>query len=242
MDIYTPKYIKIKNYIIENIMSGKLKIGDKIPSENELSELFSVSRVTANTAIRELSTLGMVERIQGKGTFVKSENEFFNTIDHDTAKSVKISSATLESRFHKLEKLNIIVPKTSIVKKLGMKKDEKVYEIIRLMKRNNEVIAIDYSYIPNRFFENSEIDFNELNKSYLHEFLSKFEVIKIKKIHIQIDARFPSDYEIGVLNIDSKKPLIAWDTNVVDKDDKTVAFTTTVAVPDKYKAVITFEV
>ncbi|MBA7574043.1 hypothetical protein ES708_15845 [subsurface metagenome] len=41
-----PLYIQIKNYIREEIKSGTLKVGDKIPSEELLCEKFNVSRIT----------------------------------------------------------------------------------------------------------------------------------------------------------------------------------------------------
>jgi GntR family transcriptional regulator len=46
-------YIQIKNPIKERILTGKLKSGDKIPSERELCSLFEVSRITVRQAINE---------------------------------------------------------------------------------------------------------------------------------------------------------------------------------------------
>ena len=68
---YAPKYVQIQNYILQKIESGEYTAGDKIPSEIELARQFDVSRLTVNTAVKELANSGIVERVQGKGTFVR---------------------------------------------------------------------------------------------------------------------------------------------------------------------------
>jgi GntR family transcriptional regulator, transcriptional repressor for pyruvate dehydrogenase complex len=56
---------------IERFILKKLKPGDKLPSERELSEMLGVSRSSIRDAIRSLELVGMVEPRQGAGTIVK---------------------------------------------------------------------------------------------------------------------------------------------------------------------------
>jgi GntR family transcriptional regulator, transcriptional repressor for pyruvate dehydrogenase complex len=56
---------------IERLILKKLKPGDKLPSERELSEVLGVSRSSIRDAIRSLELIGMVEPRQGAGTIVK---------------------------------------------------------------------------------------------------------------------------------------------------------------------------
>lgn len=65
-----PRYQQLKDLIIGRISSGELRPTDRVPSENELVVSMSVSRMTANRAMRELTDEGYVERIAGRGTFV----------------------------------------------------------------------------------------------------------------------------------------------------------------------------
>lgn len=69
-DAEKPKYLKLKEYIIENIYSAKLKSGDKIQSENELVEEFEISRHTVRHALGELVSEGWLYKEHGKGTFI----------------------------------------------------------------------------------------------------------------------------------------------------------------------------
>ncbi|SON48440.1 histidine utilization repressor [Vibrio tapetis] len=70
-----PIYIQIKQHIEQKILSGEWPVGQKIPTELELTEQFSVSRMTVNKAIRDLVTDGKVERTPRRGTFVCAPNE-----------------------------------------------------------------------------------------------------------------------------------------------------------------------
>lgn len=63
-------YTRIVDALRAEIASGRLKPGDRIPSENELVAAFGVSRMTANRAVRELVHAGLVTRMAGSGSFV----------------------------------------------------------------------------------------------------------------------------------------------------------------------------
>jgi GntR family transcriptional regulator len=71
MKIKYPKYEKIKDYVIKGIRSQNFS--KAVPSENQLAEKFGVSRMTARKAIDAVEREGLVERIPGKGTFVKKK-------------------------------------------------------------------------------------------------------------------------------------------------------------------------
>lgn len=58
--------------LIEHIMSGSLKEGDRLPSENEICEEFEVSRPVVREALLRLRADGIVYSRQGAGSFIKS--------------------------------------------------------------------------------------------------------------------------------------------------------------------------
>lgn len=66
-----PLYAKIKDHILTHIRSGVWAPGARVPSENELVESFGISRMTANRALRELTSDGFLARVPGVGTFVR---------------------------------------------------------------------------------------------------------------------------------------------------------------------------
>ena len=69
-----PIYIQVKNYIIDDVKNGILKIGDKLPTERELSQSLKVSRNTISSAYNLLEQEGILISYQGRGTFVAKED------------------------------------------------------------------------------------------------------------------------------------------------------------------------
>ncbi len=72
MQSHHPKYQQIKERLQRLIADGG--IDHRVPSENELARQYRVSRMTARKALNELLRDGLVERIPGKGTFVKNRH------------------------------------------------------------------------------------------------------------------------------------------------------------------------
>jgi GntR family transcriptional repressor for pyruvate dehydrogenase complex len=68
----------------QNIVNGTWMSGEKLPSENELVQMFGVSRISVREALKQLVSLGLVETRQGEGTFVKhlEANSYMNDLLH----------------------------------------------------------------------------------------------------------------------------------------------------------------
>lgn len=70
----TPLYEQIKQSISDAIKSGILHGGDKLPTEEQMSERFGVSRVVTKQAYTDLLNEGKIVRMRSKGTFVKEQD------------------------------------------------------------------------------------------------------------------------------------------------------------------------
>lgn len=75
MTARAPKYVIIKNTLIQKIENGVYLPGDAIPSDNELMRTLNVSKSTITQALKELATDGYIIRQQGKGSFVTDRSE-----------------------------------------------------------------------------------------------------------------------------------------------------------------------
>lgn len=65
---------QVIEYLKKNIENGTWPVGEKIPSENNLTEILGVSRASVRVAIQQFIALDALQSIQGKGTFVKTNN------------------------------------------------------------------------------------------------------------------------------------------------------------------------
>ena len=73
-------YARVKHYLKRELAQGRWAPGALMPSEAELVAKFGVSRMTVNRAIRELQTEGLVERVQGAGTYAAQLHKVASTL------------------------------------------------------------------------------------------------------------------------------------------------------------------
>ncbi len=67
-----PLYERVKRHILDGVKRGDWTDGSRLPSEHQLRTTLGVSRMTVHRALRELSSDGLVTRVQGVGTFVST--------------------------------------------------------------------------------------------------------------------------------------------------------------------------
>ncbi|WJG10721.1 histidine utilization repressor [Aliiglaciecola sp. LCG003] len=76
-----PRFVQIKSAILRQIETSQMKAGDKVASENQLAEQYSVSRMTARRALTELVEEGILLRSQGLGTFVSDHRPMSSMLE-----------------------------------------------------------------------------------------------------------------------------------------------------------------
>lgn len=199
-----PKYQEIYDYYQKAITNHKLKVGEALPSEEEIIKKFSTSHMTVNKAMVLLSTDGYIQRIPGNGTFVCDDYK-----------------KTLQSSPYQFEGLNQTIarsgmkPRTVLVS-YQIKTGEQIPEIARLMNiANNEYIheIIRLKYGNDRFVC--------LTKAHLSQKI--LPAIDITKLEGSLDDYIHS---AGIFKTDGTTILEACLPNAEDKKyfgDKDVA-------------------
>lgn len=86
---------EVINAFLNEIQAGEFSYGEKLPSQEELSKRYNVSRIVLREALTKLSGLGMITFVQGKGTYLNepSNNSFveseFSTLIFQDANNMK---------------------------------------------------------------------------------------------------------------------------------------------------------
>jgi GntR family transcriptional repressor for pyruvate dehydrogenase complex len=97
-----PKPPSIPEVVLEEIQrliaEGELRPGDRLPSETELAERFGVGRSSIREAMRVLHLLGVIEVIQGKGTFVRQPSILPLMIDWSRIVQMGVIAEVMEAR------------------------------------------------------------------------------------------------------------------------------------------------
>src|SRR5262245_37445381 len=95
-----PLYYQLENLLREKILSGVFAPGDRIPTESDLIRQYGVSRITVRQALSALAGEGLIERRQGRGTFVterKTKRRVFEGQIHLTGSLDEIIVMGLEA-------------------------------------------------------------------------------------------------------------------------------------------------
>lgn len=224
-----PVYIRIRDILLEKISSGEFKIGDKLPSERELSETYKISRMTGRNVLTQLVDLGYAYRLKGKGTFVK-----FPNIERDF---VKLSgfSQMLESKgikpSNKIVESEIIVADNKIASLLETSIGTEVYKIVRIRYGNKIELALEYSYLPVSLFENLlQYDFE---KDSLYKVIEENYNYKLKYSKQWIKITTLNANESKLLNVNKNTPAFLLESISYDMDENVVESTISINIGDR---------
>lgn len=138
------KYVVVREYLLALIADG-LSAGDPLPSERELCEHFSVSRMTVRQAVDTLVSDGAVERHQGRGTFVAPDK-----LDLQ----VRLTSFSEEMRRRGMRPGAVFLvaqtaPATpAVATRLELEPEAPVHHLRRLLTADSVPMALEETWIP----------------------------------------------------------------------------------------------
>lgn len=197
-----PKFAVIKQYIIDNIRTNMWVENDRVPSENELAELFQVSRMTARRALSELTDSGVLTRNQGLGTFVatfKSQSSLLEI--RNIADEVKERGGNYSCTVHSLESISALAP---IAIALGVDINSQVYRSILVHNDNDIPLQFEERFVnPKLASGYLQQDFNEITP---HEYLT--QVAPLTEARHTVEAIMPSKELCQYLNLIYEEPCL----------------------------------
>ncbi|MDQ1535835.1 MAG: GntR family transcriptional regulator, N-acetylglucosamine utilization regulator [Actinomycetota bacterium] len=141
-----PKYVRVRDYL-RSLVTHELVVGDAIPSERLLCERFGVSRMTVRQAVDALVVDGLLEREQGRGTFVAPVK-----LDLE----VRLASFGEEMRRRGMEPSSKVLAAEEvtvtpdIAEALELLPGEQVLYLHRVRYADGEPMAIEQTWLPSR--------------------------------------------------------------------------------------------
>ncbi|AJK89247.1 GntR family transcriptional regulator [Lysinibacillus fusiformis] len=225
-----PLYHQLKQILFGKIQSGEWKPGDKIDSENQLMEMFHVSRNTVKKAIEELVKEDKLYRIQGKGTFVSKPR-----LEQSLGGFYSFSRMIQEKGFNqKDEVLEIqkVYPSTKVRSNLALEENEQVVEMKRLRFADNEPIILESSFLPLHLIKDTEI-LREVTSSSLYSLLAeRFNIIVVRAREAFEPVLINKD-EAPLLKTDAGKPALLLERTAFDTSGKPVEFCISIVRGDR---------
>lgn len=156
-----PIYIQIHDQIKEKIENGFWSIGDRLPSERELSVQFGVSRMTLRQAIQTLADEGILERKIGSGTYVARQKVQEKMSGITSFTDIMLSQGREPSS--KVVSYFFTVPSSSEIEKLQLGREEMILRMERIRYADGVPICFEIASIPESLIK--AFSKNEVTKS-----------------------------------------------------------------------------
>lgn len=161
-DSAIPLYVQLSNILRAKIESNEWQPQQKIPSENELNQIYGVSRMTARQVIAQLANEGLLFRVQGKGTFVTPQKIRARTTSGYQGIRKQLEQQGYHTETHLLSQ-EVVPASTSTARALRIAPEAAVYRIRRVRLADGDPISLHTSEVPQALAPGLEnVDFVEV--------------------------------------------------------------------------------
>lgn len=213
------------------IISGKLKSGDFFGTEKSLMEDYGVSSTTVRRALQVLTQEGYLFRKPGKGSFIRrveiepAGGPLLSFYEEMKSLGLKPSS--------KLLSIEVQKPNSYIAQKLNLAQADSIYYIKKILKANEEPMAILDSYW--KFKVGEQLSKFNLNSTNLLKILENEIGINLGEAEATIEAGMASPEEAKLLGIREKNPVLVMQRVVYSVEGNAIFFSRMTYRADKYK-------
>jgi GntR family transcriptional regulator len=188
-------YRGLSDYLKNEIMHGRFAIGTQIPTELDLCSRHKVSRTTVRQAIQHLVAEGLLDRQQGRGTFVVARP---NTAGEGLFKSQPPQAAYQ----FKYISSGWAAASYELASTFGLSADAEIYTLVRLRLQNKNPIAVTRYYTPAIALRDNPPSKKELSSSAFDQILLK-RGISLVQTNISAEPTFLSEANAALLGVEA---------------------------------------
>jgi len=195
-------YARVKEYLKRELARGRWKPRAQMPSESELVKKFRVSRMTVNRALRELQSEGLVNRVQGVGTFAAHLHRVSSTLTiHDLHEEIVARGHRHDAEVH-IEREERASP--LVARRLGVESGSRVFHTLIVHREDGVPLQCEDRYVnPECAPDYLANDFTRVTPTHY-----LLEVAPLWDAQYAIEASTPTAQEAKLLKIDRSKPCL----------------------------------
>lgn len=237
----SPLYKQLIETLLEKIQNGTWQVGTQIPTEEELSKEYHLSRITVRNAIAELVEKDLLIRKQGVGTFV-CKPRIKKKLEYHISFTETCAMNGLEARSRLLFK-EIINPTNEERKQLVLTESDKLIHIQRIRYGGDEPLLIENNYLSYSRF--NDLLAEDLNGSFYDLLNTKYS-IQVKSINLSSPDIFGTSLEVirapqplaELLQVDNGAPLVYLCSLLHDQYNNPIHIGRHYMVAERYKFVL----
>jgi GntR family transcriptional regulator len=215
--------------IMEDLIDAA-KPGDPLPSERELAERFDVARMTVRAEITRLAAEGLVERIQGRGTFVAEAR---------VAQAAILSSFTEDMRARGLSPgsavlgQGVVAADDVVARALDLDPGADVVRVRRVRTADGEPMALEEAFLSaERFASLADEDLEGASLFAVLEerFGARFPVADQRVVSVEIVGE-----DANLLRVAPGRAGLKFHTILIDEDERPLAYAWSLFRGDRYE-------
>ena len=199
-----PLGVQLKSIIRQKISSGEWAPNTMIPSENKLSEMYGISRMTTRNVILQFVSQGLLYRIPGKGTFVCATKYEIDSLKYSGIRG------QLEEQGHSVSTKVISCARVPVeeyeAQKLNIHPGEEIYIIKRIRFANGVPISYHKSYVPAALCP--ELERKDLQGEQLCVIMSRDYLLHRGRVVETLESCAADLSKAGYLDVEVGFPLI----------------------------------
>jgi GntR family transcriptional regulator len=228
-DLGSPLHHQVYLVLADGIATGRYAVGEPLPTEEKLTELFSVSRITVRRAMTSLQNDGLIERGAGRRTTVRRQLDrpvkvkAASVIDNIAAYGAATVAKVLEFDY---------VPAPAFLRdRLWQAADQPLQRAVRVRRQGGEPVMYLTTYVP-----------EELGRTFTADELDRVALIHLlgrAGAHISggeqiISATLAGPLVASRLEIKVGAPLVDVRSLMVDQHGRAVEYLEALAIPDRF--------
>jgi GntR family transcriptional regulator, histidine utilization repressor len=195
-------YVRVKHYLKRELAQGRWTPGALMPSEADLVAKFGVSRMTVNRALRELQSEGLIERIQGAGTYAAQLHRVSSTL------TIRDLHDEIEGRGHAHQAVVAIAREekapAALAQRLGLSAGARVFHTLIVHHENGLPLQCEDRYVnPACAPDYLDVDFTRITPTHY-----LLEVAPLWEAQYSIEASAPTAEEARLLGLGAGEPCL----------------------------------
>ena len=195
---------QIGDILADDILKGRLRQGEMLPSAQELATRFDVNRHTVRRAMAALEQRNLVRTEQGRGTFVQEQTLDY-AISRRTRFTQNMRNLNVDTDTEILEDAREIPP-AQVADALGLGRNEYVYRIETTGRADGHIVDHSTAYFPAARFPGLPAIYRRTQS--VTQTLNEFGISDYVRKHTRVSARLPDAHTARLMKQPTNRPVL----------------------------------
>lgn len=231
-----PLHAQLEEIIRQSIENEEWQANSSIPSENELSRMYGISRMTVRSVITRLVHEGLLYSVPGKGTFISAPKIVSRPLSQmGIREQLEEMGYETSTKLISIEKVTTPV---KVAKELNIGAGTEIHVVKRLRYVKGEPFSIHTSYIPVNLCP--DLESKDLEGTQLCHILEREYQYEIAKIVETLESTMATSAEEKLLLVKKGFALLLLENIVYAKSGSPIEYTKVLFRGDKIKLKLEF--